>query len=117
MTGKLVVLVTCANSREAGRVARALVHEHLAACVSISKTPVISIYRWNGKIERGREILLLVKTSARLFGKLERRIRQLHSYETPEIIALPIAAASRTYLAWLAESLSASARRARRQPR
>jgi periplasmic divalent cation tolerance protein len=114
MTGKWLVLVTCANEREASRIARALVGERVAACVAIGKMPVLSIYRWKGKVERGRETLLLVKTSARLFPKVERRVRQLHSYETPEIIALPVVAGSRAYLAWMDASLSASARRAHR---
>jgi periplasmic divalent cation tolerance protein len=106
MTGKLVVLVTCGSAREAGRIAQTLVEERLAACVNIQKVPVLSVYRWKGKVEHAREVLLVIKTSARHFANLERRIRQIHSYETPEIVALPIAAASRPYLAWLDESLA-----------
>jgi periplasmic divalent cation tolerance protein len=114
MTGKLVVLVTCASTREAERISQALVGERLAACVNMSKAPVLSIYRWKGKVERAREVLLTVKTSALLFRRLERRIRELHSYQTPEIIALPIAAGSRAYLAWLDESLAGTARSRRK---
>ncbi|HVB98671.1 MAG TPA: divalent-cation tolerance protein CutA [Candidatus Dormibacteraeota bacterium] len=110
MTGKLVVLVTCANLREANRIAQTLVGERLAACVNVQKSPVASVYRWQGKVERAREILLLAKTSARLFPRLERRVRQLHSYQTPEIMALPIAAGSRAYLNWIGESLAPQGR-------
>lgn len=109
MTGKLVVLVTCANLREAKRMARTLVEERLAACVNIHPGPVLSVYRWQGKVEQPREILLFAKTSARLFPGLERRVRQLHSYQTPEIVALPIAAGSPGYLDWLERSLAPKA--------
>ncbi len=106
MKGKLVVLVTCANRREAGRIARALVEERLAACVNIQAGAVESVYRWKGKVERGREILLLIKTSRTVFSRLERRIKEIHSYQTPEIIALPIVAGSRGYLDWMDESVA-----------
>lgn len=113
MTGKLVALVTCGSAAEAERIARTLVDERLAACVNIQKSRVLSIYRWKGKVERAREVLLLVKTSARHFRKLERRIRQLHSYQTPEIIALPVAAGSAPYLSWLEDSLAPKSRKPR----
>jgi periplasmic divalent cation tolerance protein len=106
MKGKLVVFVTCANRPEAKRIAQALVEEKLAACVNFFPAPVRSIYRWKGKIEEAREILLLVKTSQAVFSRLERRVKQLHSYETPEIIGLPIVAGSRRYLAWMGESIA-----------
>lgn len=105
MTGKLVILVTCGNAREADRIARALVEERLAACVNIHQAAVRSVYRWKGKVERARQILLVVKTSSRLFPRLRRRVKELHSYQTPEILALPVAAGSRDYLAWIEESL------------
>jgi periplasmic divalent cation tolerance protein len=106
MTGKLVVFVTCGNAREAQRIARTLVEERLAACVNIHQAAVRSVYRWKGKVEQAREVLLAIKTSSRLFSRLERRVRVLHSYDTPEIIALPIAAGSRPYLAWVSESVA-----------
>ena len=106
MKGKLVVLVTCANRREAKGIAQALVEEKLAACVNVFEGPMLSIYRWKGKIEQAREILLVVKTSRALFSRLERRVKQLHSYETPEIIGLPIVAGSRRFLAWMGESIA-----------
>jgi periplasmic divalent cation tolerance protein len=106
MKGKLVVLVTCANRREAKRIARALVEEKLAACVNIHEARVLSVYRWKGKMEQTREVLLVIKTSQAVFSRLERRVKQLHSYETPEIVGLPIVAGSRAYLDWLDDSIA-----------
>jgi periplasmic divalent cation tolerance protein len=73
---------------------------------NILRSPVLSIYRWKEKIESAREVLLVIKTSRRRFPALQAAIKRLHSYEVPEIIALPIAAGSRAYLSWLAESLA-----------
>jgi periplasmic divalent cation tolerance protein len=106
MKDKLVVLVTCANRREAKRIARALVEEKLAACVNIHEARVLSVYRWKGKMEQTREVLLVIKTSQAVFSRLERRVKQLHSYETPEIVGLPIVAGSRAYLDWIDESIA-----------
>jgi len=106
MTDKLVVLVTCRSAKEAERIARRLVETRLAACGNILRSPVRSIYRWKEKIESAREVLLVIKTSRRRFPALQAAIKRLHSYEVPEIIALPIAAGSRAYLSWLAESLA-----------
>ena len=100
MTDKYVVLVTCANAAEARRIARAVVEERLAACVNILPGAVTSIYRWKGKVESARERLLL-KTSRKRLAKLQAAVERLHSYDVPEFIALPIAAGSRKYLAWL----------------
>jgi len=105
MVEKIVVLATARDAREAGRIARALVGERLAACVNFTAVPVRSIYRWKGKVETAREILLLIKTTRRAFPAVARRIRALHSYEVPEIVALAIAAGSRDYLAWLESSV------------
>jgi len=99
-----VVLVTCATLPEARRISRSLLQKHLAACVNIHTTPVESIYRWRGKIETTREHLLLIKTTARRLKSLEKEVLRLHSYETPEFLALPISAASRAYLRWLSDS-------------
>jgi periplasmic divalent cation tolerance protein len=96
----IVVLMTAANGEEAARLADLLVGAHLAACVQIFPE-MESVYRWEGKIERQAEILLLAKTTRSKFEELEREVRALHSYETPEIIALPIVAASAPYLEWL----------------
>jgi len=106
MTDKLVVLVTCRSAKEAERIASRLVQTRLAACGNILRSPVRSIYRWKDKIESAREFLLVIKTSRRRFPELQAAIKHLHSYEVPEIIALPIAAGSQGYLSWLAESIA-----------
>jgi periplasmic divalent cation tolerance protein len=100
----IVVLMTAANGEEAARLADLLIGAHLAACVQILPE-MESVYRWQGKIERQSETLLLAKTLRSKFEELEREVRALHSYDTPEIIALPIVAGSAPYLAWLTESL------------
>jgi periplasmic divalent cation tolerance protein len=100
----IVVFLTAANGEEATRLADLLIGAHLAACVQILPE-MESVYRWEGKIERQSEILLLAKTTAGKFADLEREVRALHSYETPEIVAVPIVAGSKPYLEWLAESL------------
>ncbi len=105
MTDKIVVLVTCGSRKEARKIARALVEQRLAACVSEIGVPVASTYRWKGKIESAKEFLLLIKTSKRRFAAVRDAVRMLHSYEVPEIIALPIAAGSLKYLDWIASSL------------
>jgi periplasmic divalent cation tolerance protein len=100
----IVVLLTAANGEEAVRLADMLIGAHLAACVQILPQ-MESVYRWEGKIERQPEILLLAKTTRSKFDELEREVRALHSYETPEIIALPVIAGSAPYLEWLRASL------------
>ena len=99
----VVVLVTAAAADEAERIATALVTERLAACVNIVG-PIRSIYRWQGAIERADEHLLLVKTQMQLFEAVASRVSEMHSYTTPEIIAVPVEAGTSAYLAWLAES-------------
>jgi periplasmic divalent cation tolerance protein len=101
LTDKFLVLVTCASSAEAKRIARAVVEQRLAACVNILPGTVSSIYHWKGKVESSRERLLLIKTSQKRLAKLQVAVERLHSYEVPEFIALPIATGSRAYLAWL----------------
>jgi len=100
----IVVFLTAANGEEATRLADLLIGAHLAACVQILPE-MESMYRWQGKIERQSEILLIAKTTAAKFAELEREVRALHSYETPEIIAIPLVAASTPYLQWLTASL------------
>jgi len=102
---KRVVLVTCGSLREARGIAREVVEARLAACVNIVSAPVESVYRWKGKVERAREFLLVMKTTAKRLGALEKEVKRLHSYDVPEFIALPIAAGSREYLAWVGESV------------
>jgi periplasmic divalent cation tolerance protein len=105
LTDKCLVLVTCANTKEANRIARAMVEGRLAACANILPGAVTSVYRWKGKVESAQERLLLLKTSRNRLAKLEAAVKRLHSYDLPEFIAVPIAAGSREYLAWLGECL------------
>lgn len=100
----IVVFLTAANGEEATRLADLLIGAHLAACVQILPE-MESVYRWQGQIERQSEILLIVKTTRGKFAELEREVRALHSYETPEIVAIPIVTGSQPYLDWLSESL------------
>lgn len=98
----IVVFMTASNGEEAARLADMLVGAHLAACVQILPE-MESVYRWQGKIERAAEILLLAKTTRSKFEELEREVRALHSYDTPEIIAVPVVAGSTPYLEWLSQ--------------
>ncbi len=99
-----IVLTTAANPEEARRMARALVEERLAACVTLIPS-VESIYRWEGRIESATEILLLLKTSLDQLPGLEARLRELHSYQTPEFLVLAVESGSHAYLNWLEASL------------
>ena len=98
----VVVIVTCGSEEEALKVAHALVEEHLAACANVV-SPIRSIYRWEGKVWDEKEWLLIIKTQRSRFEELEKRVRSLHSYTTPEIIALPIVEGSSPYLRWIEE--------------
>ncbi len=95
-----IVLTTCPDTVSAERIARALVEEGLAACVNIL-APMRSIYKWKGKIEGASEQLLVIKSSLAHFPAIRDRLRALHPYELPEIIAVPIADGLPEYLAWL----------------
>lgn len=95
-----IVLSTCSSGTEAERIARHLVENKLAACVSIVPA-VQSIYRWQGRVESNEEALMVIKILARQYVSVERAIRELHSYEVPEIIALPVAGGFARYLAWI----------------
>ena len=99
----IIVFMTASNGEEAARLADMLVGAHLAACVQILPE-MESVYRWQGKIERAPEILLLAKTTKSKFEELEREVRALHSYDTPEIIAVPVVAGSASYVDWLIQS-------------
>ncbi len=100
MTDAVVVFCTCGNQEEALRIANALVADRLAACVNVLPA-VRSIYRWQEAIENSDEILLIVKTTAERFPALRDQITSLHSYDTPEVIAVPVVDGSNTYLDWL----------------
>ena len=105
MTNSIVILVTAGSEAEAETIARALVEEHLAACVNILN-PVRSIYRWEGKVTDDREWLLVIKTQNERFAAVEEKIKALHSYQVPEVIALPILQGSTPYLHWLTQESS-----------
>ena len=98
----IIVYVTAGSPAEGDRLARALVDERLAACVNRIAT-VQSVYRWEGKLEQSEEQLLIIKTQRGLFAALEKRVRELHSYSVPEIVALPIIEGSQDYLRWLGD--------------
>ena len=99
----IVVFMTAANGEEATRLADMLVGAHLAACVQIMPE-MESVYRWEGKVERQSEVLLIAKTTQGKFADLEREVRALHTYETPEIVAVPITSGSAPYLEWLSKT-------------
>ena len=99
----IVVFMTAANGEEATRLADMLVGSHLAACVQILPE-MESVYRWQGKVERQAEVLLIAKTTLAKFDELEREVRALHSYDTPEIVAIPILTGSAPYLEWLVKA-------------
>lgn len=104
MSELLEVRVSVGAPDEADRIADALVSEGLAACVQVVPG-MTSVYRWQGRVERAAELLLLAKTTAEQFDRLAARVAELHSYETPEILAVPVAQASAAYAAWLRESV------------
>src|SRR5690242_959888 len=104
MTGERVVLSTAGSQEEARRIARALVERSLAACVNVSG-PIESTYRWQGAVETTTEYLLLIKTTGQAVAAVGDTIRQLHSYELPEVVVLAIEDGSREYLQWIEESV------------
>jgi periplasmic divalent cation tolerance protein len=99
-----IVLTTTANPEEAARLGRTLVEERLVACATLIPA-VQSIYRWQGAVESSAETLLLLKTGPEQLAALEARLRELHSYQTPEFLVLQVDAASQPYLDWLQSSL------------
>jgi periplasmic divalent cation tolerance protein len=104
MSEKIVVLSTCANEEEAAKIARMLVEERLAACVNVLPR-IRSYYRWKGALEEAGECLLVIKSSQSLFTSLRSAIEKAHSYETPEVLALPVADGSPNYLDWVTRNL------------
>jgi periplasmic divalent cation tolerance protein len=110
MTDKIVVLCTCASEIDARRIAKEIVEKRLAACVNLLP-PIQSIYHWKdamgkGVIEEGEEILMIIKTARPLFEQLRAELGRLHSYEVPEIVALPIVDGSASYLGWMDRELA-----------
>ena len=106
MSDHCVVFVTCGVGAEAERLARALVDERLAACVN-AVPAVVSTYRWEGRVQSATETLLVIKTRRDRFEALRARVAELHSYDTPEVIALPIEAGHAPYLAWVTQETTA----------
>lgn len=103
MNSELIVFVTASNTDEAAKIGEKLVSERLAACVNI--IPAIeSIYRWEGKVARDNESLLIIKTTDERYLEVEQRVKELHSYTTPEVVALKIERGSEHYLKWLRDS-------------
>jgi periplasmic divalent cation tolerance protein len=103
MTDARVVLTTAGSHEEAQKIARELVERRLAACVNIIPQ-IESVYRWQDKVERAPEWLLIIKTQAGAFEKLRDTIRELHSYDVPECIMLEVADGSAEYLNWVLEN-------------
>ena len=100
MSQRLVVLMTAGSKEEAEQIAESLVAEPLAACVNII-SGVTSVYRWQGRVERDQEWLLVAKSHSDVLDNLVQRVQELHSYDVPEIIALPLAGGSEAYLRWI----------------
>ena len=96
----LIVFITASGEDEAAKISRALVEARLAGCVNIIKN-IRSIYSWEGKIEDEAEVLMIAKTKKHLFDPLMKKVKALHSYKVPEIIAMPIVDGSENYLKWL----------------
>lgn len=103
----LIVLTTVERAEDGARLARLLVEQKLAGCVQMLP-PMTSIYRWQGRVEEASEVLLLIKTTRAVYDQLEAALKELHPYQTPEIIALPAAGGSADYLAWLTSATASN---------
>lgn len=99
----IVVFITCPNKKEAEHIGCQLIKNKLAACVNILES-LHSLFWWKGKVDRAKEVLLIVKTKSALFDKLVKKVKSLHSYQVSEIIALPIINGNKTYLKWINDS-------------
>ena len=104
MTDRRIVLTTTGSKEEAQRIGRALVERRLAACVNVVG-PIASVYRWRGAVESAEEFLCIIKTTAASVEKVNAAIRELHSYELPECVVLPIEGGNSKYLAWIGENV------------
>lgn len=100
MSAHTVVFITAGSTEEGEKIARALVNEHLAACVNIV-SPICSVYRWRGQVQEDQEVLLIAKSRFASLEQLAHRVKQLHSYQVPEIIAMPIVGGAQDYLHWI----------------
>lgn len=108
MSAHVVVFITAGSLAEGQTIAHALVEERVAACVNIV-SPIQSVYRWQDQVQDDQEVLLIAKTTADMFDKLSARVKQLHTYDVPEIIALSIIAGAEDYLRWIGEQTCPSA--------
>ena len=104
MTGPVVVLTALGAQLDAEKIASALVEERLAACVNVIPG-VVSVYRWKGAVEKENELVLVIKTMAQQVDALKARLVELHPYELPEVVVIPIAGGHQPYLDWLAEQV------------
>jgi len=102
---EIVIFITSGSEEEAKKLARVLVEEKLAACVNIL-SGVESLYWWKGKIESSKEWMLVVKTQGKMVNKVVKRVKEIHSYEVPEVIALPIVEGNKDYLQWISDTLA-----------
>ncbi|MDP2652983.1 MAG: divalent-cation tolerance protein CutA [Candidatus Omnitrophota bacterium] len=109
MKDHIVVLVTAKDAQEARKIGTALLEQKLAACVNIVPG-VESLFWWQGKLDQAAEVMLVIKSRKDLFEKIVATVKALHSYEVPEVIALPVAAGHQDYLRWLDESVSPAPR-------
>ncbi len=100
----IVIFVTAANKKEAGNIANSLIEKKLAACVNIIDK-IESVFWWEGKVSRAREVLLVIKSKKTNLNKIIKQVRATHSYSVPEIIAIPIAGGYKPYLKWINDSL------------
>jgi len=101
---KIAVFVTAANKKEAEKIASVLVKEKLVACVNIL-SDIKSVFWWDKKVQSSKEVLLIAKSSKKMFPRIIRRVKSMHSYELPEIIALPVVSGYKPYLRWIDDSL------------
>ena len=102
----VIIIVTCCSKKEAQKIAACILKKKLAACANII-SGVCSKFWWNGRIDSAKETILMIKTLRSRFKKIEVAVKSLHSYEVPEIIAIPILSGSRDYLNWIDESIKA----------
>lgn len=100
----IIILVTCKDKQEAEKITQSLLKEHLIACANIV-IPVTSFFYWSGKIDKAEECLIVMKSRMDLFTQVAERVKGLHSYEVPEILALPIVEGSKAYLDWMSSVL------------
>ena len=107
MTDKIVVLITAKNAREGARIARHLLDKRLIACANLVPQ-VRSLYRWQGKLADEKECWMILKSTRELFPEIQAEVEKLHSYDVPEVIALPIIEGSAKYLNWIAGSVGSS---------